>query len=104
MVVDKENGGKADALNAGINIVQFPLVCNVDADSLIDDQALLKIVEPFSRDWRVIAAGGTIRVANDCEIRGGQVIKVRLAKKPLVRMQVLEYLRAFLFGRVGGLF
>lgn len=101
VVVDKENGGKADALNAGINIAQFPLVCNVDADSLIDDHALLKIVEPFSKDWRVIAAGGTIRVANDCEIRGGQVKKVRLAKKPLVRMQVLEYLRAFLFGRVG---
>lgn len=101
VVVDKENGGKADALNAGINIAEFPLVCNVDADSLIDDHALLKIVEPFSRDWRVVAAGGTIRVANDCEIRGGQVTKVRLAKKPLVRMQVLEYLRAFLFGRVG---
>ena len=101
VVVDKENGGKADALNAGINIAQFPLVCNVDADSLIDDHALLKIVEPFSKDWRVVAAGGTIRVANDCEIRGGQVTKVRLAKKPLVRMQVLEYLRAFLFGRVG---
>ena len=101
VVVDKENGGKADALNAGINIAQFPLVCNIDADSLIDDHALFKIVEPFSKDWRVIAAGGTIRVANDCEIRGGQVTKVRLAKKPLVRMQVLEYLRAFLFGRVG---
>jgi cellulose synthase/poly-beta-1,6-N-acetylglucosamine synthase-like glycosyltransferase len=101
VVVDKENGGKADALNAGINISQFPLVCNVDADSLIDDQALLRIVEPFARDWRVVAAGGTIRVANDCEIKGGQVKKVRLAKKPLVRMQVLEYLRAFLFGRVG---
>lgn len=101
VVVDKENGGKADALNAGINIAQFPLVCNVDADSLIDDHALLKIVEPFSKDWRVVAAGGTIRVANNCEIRGGQVTKVRLSKKPLVRMQVLEYLRAFLFGRVG---
>ncbi|MGP3778762.1 glycosyltransferase [Halanaerobium saccharolyticum] len=101
VVVDKENGGKADALNAGINVAQFPLVCNVDADSLIDDQALLKIVEPFSRDWRVIAAGGTIRVANDCEIRGGQVKKVNLSKKPIVRFQVLEYLRAFLFGRVG---
>lgn len=101
VVVDKENGGKADALNAGINVAQFPLVCNVDADSLIDDQALAKIIEPFARDWRVIAAGGTIRVANDCEIRGGQVTKVRLAKKIIVRMQVLEYLRAFLFGRVG---
>jgi cellulose synthase/poly-beta-1,6-N-acetylglucosamine synthase-like glycosyltransferase len=101
VVIDKENGGKADSLNAGINIAQFPLVCNIDADSLIDDQALQKIVEPFSRDWRVIAAGGTIRVANECDIKGGQVKKVRLSKKPIVRFQVLEYLRAFLFGRVG---
>lgn len=101
VVVDKENGGKADALNVGINIAQFPLVCNIDADSLIDDRALLKIIEPFSRDWRVIAAGGTIRVANDCEIDGGQIKKVKLSKNHLVRMQVLEYLRAFLFGRVG---
>ena len=101
VVIDKENGGKADALNAGINVAQFPLICNIDADSLIDDRALLKIVEPFARDWRVIAAGGSIRIANDCKIKGGQVKEVKLAKKSLVKMQVVEYLRAFLFGRVG---
>ena len=101
VVIDKINGGKADALNAGINVSQFPLICNIDADSLIDDRALLKIVEPFARDWRVIAAGGSVRIANDCKIKGGQVKEVRLAKKPLVKMQVVEYLRAFLFGRVG---
>ena len=101
VVVDKENGGKADALNAGINLAQFPLVCNIDADSLIDDKALLKIVEPFARDWRVIAAGGSIRIANDCKIKGGQIQEVNLSKKAIVKMQVVEYLRAFLFGRVG---
>ncbi|SDL69240.1 glycosyltransferase family 2 protein [Halarsenatibacter silvermanii] len=100
-VVDKCNGGKADALNAGINVAQFPLVCNIDADSLIDGEALLKVVEPFTNDWRVVAAGGSIRIANDCEIKGGQVQKVRLSSRPLVIFQVVEYLRAFLFGRVG---
>ena len=101
VVIDKMNGGKADALNAGINISQFPLICNIDADSLIDDRALLKIVEPFARDWRVVAAGGSVRIANDCKIKGGQIKEVKLSKKSLVKMQVVEYCRAFLFGRVG---
>ncbi len=101
VIVDKKNGGKADALNTGINIAQFPLVCNIDADSLIDEQALLSIVEPFARDWQVVAAGGTIRVANDCEIEESQIKQVNLSKRPIVRIQVIEYLRAFLFGRVG---
>ena len=100
-VVDKENGGKADALNAGINVAQFPLVCNIDADSLIDGQALLKVVEPFTNDWRVVAAGGSIRIANDCKIQSGEVQEIKLSRKPLVIFQVVEYLRAFLFGRVG---
>ncbi len=100
-VVDKKNGGKADALNAGINVAQFPLVCNIDADSLIDGEALLKVVEPFTNDWRTVAAGGSIRIANDCKIKGGQVKQVNLSSQPLVIFQVVEYLRAFLFGRVG---
>ncbi|HKL12428.1 MAG TPA: glycosyltransferase family 2 protein [Halanaerobiales bacterium] len=101
IVIDKENGGKADSLNAGINMSSFPLVCNIDADSLIDSEALLKIVEPFVNDWKVVAAGGTIRVANKCKVNEGQVKEVNLSKNFLVRMQVVEYLRAFLFGRVG---
>jgi len=101
IVIDKENGGKADALNAGINASQYPLVCNIDADTVIDEESLLKIVEPIARDWRVVAAGGSIRIANDCKIENGQVTKVNLSKKSIVKMQVVEYLRAFLFGRVG---
>ena len=100
-IIDKENGGKGDALNAGVNISGYPLVCNIDADSLIDSQALLSIVAPFVNDWRVVAAGGTIRIANSSKIQDGKVKEVRLSKKYLVRMQVIEYLRAFLFGRVG---
>lgn len=101
LVIDKENGGKGDALNAGVNLSGYPLVCNIDADSLIDSQALLRIVAPFVNDWRVVAAGGTVRIANSCKVENGQVTEVNLSKKYLVRMQVIEYLRAFLFGRVG---
>jgi cellulose synthase/poly-beta-1,6-N-acetylglucosamine synthase-like glycosyltransferase len=100
-VVDKENGGKGDALNAGINVSTFPLFCNIDADSLIDAWSLLQIVKPFVEDHRVQAAGGVIRVANDCEIQSGEVREVRLSHSWLVRFQIVEYLRAFLFGRVG---
>ncbi len=101
VVIDKKNGGKADALNAGINMAQFPLICSVDADSLLDSSALIKIVEPFVRDWRVVAAGGTVRIANDSEIKNGGIKNVRLPRKSLPRFQVVEYLRAFLFGRMG---
>jgi cellulose synthase/poly-beta-1,6-N-acetylglucosamine synthase-like glycosyltransferase len=100
-VVDKENGGKADALNAGINVATFPLVCNVDADSLIDVKAMVSISRPFLEDHRVVAVGGVVMPANDCIIADGEVKKVRLARHPLARFQIVEYLRAFLFGRVG---
>ena len=101
VVVDKDNGGKSDALNAGINISQFPLFCNIDSDSLIDADSLLKVVDLFARDWRIVAAGGTIRAANDCRIEDGKVTEVRLSPKFWVRFQIVEYMRAFLFGRAG---
>ncbi len=101
VVVDKENGGKSDALNAGINVSQFPLFCNIDSDSLIDPDSLLKVVDLFAKDWRTIAAGGTIRAANDCRIEDGKVTEVKLSPKFWVRFQIVEYMRAFLFGRAG---
>lgn len=101
VVLDKENGGKADSLNAGINLSQYPLVCNIDADSLIDSSALLRIVEPFVMDKRVVAAGGTVRIANNCRVVGSQVVEVKIPEGSWALFQVVEYLRAFLFGRVG---
>jgi cellulose synthase/poly-beta-1,6-N-acetylglucosamine synthase-like glycosyltransferase len=101
IVVDKENGGKADAINAGINIAKNPLIAVVDADSLLERDCLLKIARPFMEDDNVVAVGGTIRIANGCEIIQGHVAKVGLSKSWLVRYQVIEYLRAFLFGRNG---
>lgn len=100
-VVDKENGGKADALNAGLNHCQTPLFCAMDADSLIEPQALTRIVRPFLEDSTTVAAGGVLRIANGCEVRGGRVVDVRLPKNLLARFQVLEYLRAFLVARMG---
>ena len=100
-VVDKENGGKADALNAGIDFCVTPLFLAVDADSLLERDALLRIVRPFLTNASTVAAGGMIRVVNDCTVRYGVVTEVRLPKKILPRIQALEYLRAFLMGRVG---
>jgi cellulose synthase/poly-beta-1,6-N-acetylglucosamine synthase-like glycosyltransferase len=101
-VVDKENGGKADALNAGLNQVGTDLVCAIDADTLIERDALQRMVRPFLLEQSgVLAAGGTIRVANGSRIVAGRVVEARVPKRWLARVQVIEYLRAFLFGRSG---
>jgi cellulose synthase/poly-beta-1,6-N-acetylglucosamine synthase-like glycosyltransferase len=102
IVVDKVNGKKADALNAGLNISRYPLFCAVDADSLLEKDALLKMVRPFLEDPdKTIAAGGIIRLINGCTVKSGQVQKVRLPQNVLARFQILEYFRAFLGGRIG---
>jgi len=101
VVVSKENGGKADALNAGLNVASGRLICALDADTLIEPDALLRMVQPFLSDDRVVAAGGTIRVVNASQTRGGRVIRVRAPRRALPGFQVVEYLRAFLFGRLG---
>jgi cellulose synthase/poly-beta-1,6-N-acetylglucosamine synthase-like glycosyltransferase len=102
VVVDKVNGGKADALNAGLNLALYPLFCAIDADSILESDALLRLVRPFlDAPGETIAAGGVIRVANGCDIRGGRVRKVQLTRRVLPLIQIVEYLRAFLFGRMG---
>ena len=102
IVVDKVNGGKADALNAGLNIAQGQYFIAIDADSIIDPHALQKMVKPFleESDRQVIATGGVIRIANSCEIVDGHLVKINLPDKLLPLFQVLEYNRAFLLGRL----
>jgi cellulose synthase/poly-beta-1,6-N-acetylglucosamine synthase-like glycosyltransferase len=100
VVIDKCNGGKADAVNAGLNAARHPLVCVIDADSLLDNDALVRAVLPFIEDPRTVAVGGTVRVANGCVVEGGRVTEVRLPANRLARFQVVEYLRAFLMGRI----
>jgi cellulose synthase/poly-beta-1,6-N-acetylglucosamine synthase-like glycosyltransferase len=102
VVVDKLNGGKADALNAGLNLALYPLFCAIDADSILESDALLRLVRPFLEAPGVtVAAGGVVRVANGCDVRTGRVRKVQLVGRVLPLIQIVEYLRAFLFGRMG---
>jgi len=101
IVVDKENGGKADAINAGVNVSKNPLVCVVDADSILESDCLLKIAQPFIEDPKTIAVGGIIRIANGCKVKQGRVLDIELPHSWLGKFQVVEYLRAFLFGRTG---
>ncbi len=101
VVADKENGGKADALNVGLNLASGELVCAIDADTLIEPDALQRMVRPFLASDTVIAAGGTIRVANGSVIRRGRILEINAPRHALAGFQVIEYLRAFLFGRLG---
>jgi cellulose synthase/poly-beta-1,6-N-acetylglucosamine synthase-like glycosyltransferase len=102
IVVDKVNGKKADAMNAGLNISRYPLFCAVDGDSVLEKDALLKVVRPFLEDpVRTIGAGGIIRLSNGCDVREGQVVRIGIPRNWIARFQILEYLRAFLGGRLG---
>jgi cellulose synthase/poly-beta-1,6-N-acetylglucosamine synthase-like glycosyltransferase len=100
LVVDKESvGSKADAINAGLNAASSPYVCVVDADSVLERDALLRIMVPVLADPNhVVAAGGIIRVLNGSEVQAGRIRRVRLPKKSIEVIQVVEYLRAFLIG------
>lgn len=102
LVLDKENAGRSDAINAGVNAARYPYVCMIDADSLLEQDALLKIAKPLlDHPETVAAAGGTVRAANGCRIDHGQILAVRLARNHLATIQTLEYIRAFLVARVG---
>ena len=100
-VVDKVNGRKADALNAGINISTKDLICSIDADSILDPNVLMKLLKAFVEDENVVAAGGIVRIANGCKIEDYVVKDIGLPKTFLGRIQSVEYLRSFLFGRIG---
>lgn len=100
VVVDKDNGGKADAVNAGIDVARADLVCVADSDSLLEHDSLLYVVKPFLEDPTTIATGGIVRVVNGCRVEGGQVTEVRAPYRLLPLFQAVEYLRAFLGGRV----
>ena len=102
-VIDKVNGGKADALNAGINISRYGIFAAIDVDCILEYESLLKMVKPFMEQTesdKVIAVGGVVRIANSCEVNEGKIIRVNLPDQILPRIQVLEYIRAFLLGRM----
>ncbi|MDI6808228.1 MAG: glycosyltransferase [Candidatus Eisenbacteria bacterium] len=102
IVVDKVNGGKSDALNAGILASRHSLICTVDADSILERNAIVKAVKPFLKDPEgTIGVGGVIRLANGCVFSGGKVSEVRLPGDFLPAFQTVEYLRSFLGSRFG---
>ena len=102
ILIDKENGGKSDALNAGISFSRSKYVGCIDVDCLLHPDALLHVVKSFIQpsQKRVIAVGGVIRVANSCKIENGELKKIRIPKSWLAKFQLLEYTRSFLIGRM----
>lgn len=103
LVIDKENGGgKADAINAGINASRYPYFCVIDADGMLEEDALIRVAKPMLDDPDlVVATGGIVRIINGCRVEHGRVEEVRLPRSRLATLQVVEYLRAFLVGRIG---
>jgi cellulose synthase/poly-beta-1,6-N-acetylglucosamine synthase-like glycosyltransferase len=102
-IIDKVNGGKSDALNAGLNASTADYVTCIDVDCVLEQDALLKMIKPFlerTDKKRVIASGGVVRIANGCIIENGKLVKIEVPKSFLPRVQVLEYIRAFLLGRM----
>lgn len=101
VVVDKENGKKADALNAGINAARKDLFCTIDADSWLERDVLVKLMRSFSENEDTIAVGGIVRIANGCTIQNGEMKEIRTPRSFTGCIQVIEYIRAFLLGRTG---
>jgi cellulose synthase/poly-beta-1,6-N-acetylglucosamine synthase-like glycosyltransferase len=102
IVIDKENGGKADSLNAGINVSRYPYFCAIDADTILGEDALAKLILPFINDpERTTAVGGIVKPANGAVIQMGRLLEEKLTKNLLVILQSVEYARAFFLGRLG---
>jgi cellulose synthase/poly-beta-1,6-N-acetylglucosamine synthase-like glycosyltransferase len=101
IVIDKDNGGKADSINAGLRYARYPLFCTIDADTMVDDDAFIRLVAPFQRNPETVACGGIVRIVNGSTVSGSHVVDVRMPGRLLLDIQVVEYLRAFLTGRTG---
>jgi poly-beta-1,6-N-acetyl-D-glucosamine synthase len=101
-VIDKQNGGKADSLNAGLNLAHSKYVVNIDVDCIIERDALLKLVKPFleEKEAKVIAVGGVVKIANSCEFEDGNIRQIRAPQSMIARFQALEYSRGLFMGRM----
>ncbi len=101
-VLSKRHGGKSDALNAGINFCRTPYFCTLDADSLIEPDALLRLMRPaVLSPAKIVVSGGIIRILNGCRVSGGRISQIHLPRSWIENLQVVEYLRSFLYGRAG---
>ena len=100
-LVTKQNGGKADSLNAGINLSKYPYFCSIDGDSVLEETSLLRVMKPvIESNKKVIATGGNVRIANGADVQMGQVNRVSLPNGTVLVMQIIEYMRAFFMGRI----
>lgn len=99
-LVRKENGGKADALNVGINASRYPYFICMDADSVLQRDSLKEIVKPVLQDDTIIAVGGLVRISNCAVLKQGELVDYHMPWSPIVGMQILEYDRSFMASRV----
>lgn len=101
ILIDKKNGGKADSLNAGIDIAKYDYVCSVDADSILDPNAFNRVMIEFEKNPELLACGATIRVINGSIVKDGRIEKTGLPDSYIELCQLLEYNQSFLMGRLG---
>lgn len=101
VVIDKENGHRADAINAAVNFSRYPMLCIMDADCVFEEDALLRVIRPFLRSNDVAAAGGIVRPANGLKVSEGRIISHGIPRGFLPLMQTVEYLRSFQWSRLG---
>lgn len=99
-LINKENGGKADSINMGINASKYPYFVCMDADSILQRDSLAKIAVPVLENQNVVAVGSMIRISNDCVFDNGELVQMRLPKRLTPAFQVLEYERSFLASRI----
>jgi cellulose synthase/poly-beta-1,6-N-acetylglucosamine synthase-like glycosyltransferase len=102
VVVRKENSGRSEAINVAINAASEPLVAMIDGDSILEPDGLLHVTRPFADDpTRMVATGGAIRPVNGSRVVSGRIVRVEMPQTWIPRIQLVEYLRAFLLGRTG---
>ncbi len=100
LLIDKENGGKADALNAGINAATGEYICTIDADSILDREALQRVVRPLVHDRNVFVSGGQLALSNDLTLKNNRVVSARMPRNIWVHWQILEYISTFMVARI----
>lgn len=101
ILIDKENGGKADSINAGINISKNKYICTIDADSILDAQALKMVIKPFITDANTFVSGGQLAASNDVILKNNKVVSSRMPRNIWVLWQIIEYIKSFMISRIG---
>jgi cellulose synthase/poly-beta-1,6-N-acetylglucosamine synthase-like glycosyltransferase len=100
VIINKDNGGKADAINTGINYAKGDFICTIDADSILDQQALKAVIAPFIKNINTIVSGGQLAVANDVQLENNRVINSKAPRNIWVQWQIIEYIKSFLISRI----